>query len=881
MVANDKLPRFILLVLIFAAALIFFFAGGAKDVLRATLPNGLQVVIVRNTLAPVVTTMVNYRVGSDEAPAGFPGTAHATEHMMFRGSPGLSADQLAAISAAFGGDDNADTQQAVTQYFFTTPAENLDVALRVEATRMKDLIPDESLWTKERGAIEQEVAADLSNPEYVFYEQLLAATFKGTPYEHSPLGTRASFDKTTDAMLRNFHNTWYAPNNAVLVVVGNVEPDKVLDQVKDVFGEIPAKELPARPSFNFQPVKPDMLKLDTDLPYGLTAITFRFPGADNPDFAAAQILSDVLNSRRGKLYGLVPDGRALFAEFDYDTLQKSGLGYAIAGFPAGGDSTNLLGEITNGVSADLVEAAKRREILSAELQKNSIDGLASAWSTAVAIENRNSPDDDIKLFRAVTAADVDRVAKKYLDFNHAISAILTPTPSDKPISGKSFGGGESLVSSAGADVKLPDWAQKITGQLPVPTTTLDPFVTNMPNGIKLIVQPETVSDSVSIYGRVKNNPKVQMPEGKDGVDEALSQLFSYGTKSLDRLAFQKALDDIGANESAGADFSLQVLPEQFDSGVQLLADNELSPALPENDFKIIQTQLAASVAGELKSPNHIAGHALTTALFPQGDPARRQTTPGSVSALTIDDVKNYYAGAFRPDLTTIVVIGKISPENAAAVVGKYFGNWKAYGEKPDTLFPPAPDNSASATHVPDASRVQDKITLAETLRLTRTNSDYYALQLGNHVLDGESAATRLFRDLREKNGLVYYVFSSFDIGQTRGVYQVEYACDPQNVFKARDVVLNDLKEIQTQPVSEHELYQAKLTLLRDIPLFESSVDYIAQVWLKYSALDMPLDEPIHAGKIYAQLTTNDVQNAFAKWLRPDDLAQVTQGPEPQ
>ena len=121
---------------------------------------------------------------------------------------------------------------------------------------MRDLLPDESLWAKERGAIEQEVAQDLSNPEYVFYEQLLAAVFKGTPYEHSPLGTRPSFDKTTDADLRKFHNTWYVPNNAVLVIVGNVEPQKVLEQVKKVFGAIPPKELPARPEFNFQPVKP-------------------------------------------------------------------------------------------------------------------------------------------------------------------------------------------------------------------------------------------------------------------------------------------------------------------------------------------------------------------------------------------------------------------------------------------------------------------------------------------------------------------------------------------------------------------------------------------------------------------------------------------------
>lgn len=860
-----------------------------EGVSRTTLTNGLQVIIVPNRLAPVVTTMINYRVGSDECPAGFPGTAHATEHMMFRGSPGLSADQLAAISAAMGGDDNADTQPAVTQYFFSTPVENLDVALRIEATRMRDLLADEKLWDKERGAIEQEVAQDLSNPQYVFYMQLMAAMFQGSPYEHDPLGTRPSFDKTTDADLRKFHNIWYVPNNAILVVVGDVDPRQVLEQVKKIFGDLPPGKLPARPEYNFQTVKPDTMKLDTDLPYGMTAITFRFPGADNPDFAAAQILSDVLSSQRGKLYGLVPQGKALFAEFAYDTLPKSGLGYAIAGFPAGADSTNLLeqvrniltAEITNGVSAELVEAAKRREIASAELQKNSVQGLASAWSEAVAVEGRQSPDDDINAIRQVTVADVNRVAGKYLDFNHAISAILTPQPSDKPISSKGFGGQESFASSKNTNVKLPAWAKQITEKLPVPVLTLNPFVTNLPNGIKLIVQPETISDTVSVYGRVKNNAKVQMPAGKDGVDQALGKLFSYGTKTLDRLAFQKALDDIGANESAGADFSLQVTSDQFDRGVQLLADNELSPALPEKDFKIIQPQLAASVAGELQSPDHIAGHALTVALFPKNDPARRETTPDNVKSLTIQDVQNYYQYAFRPDLTTIVVIGKVTPENAGAVISKYFGDWKAEGPKPNTLFPPAPANSVSVTHVPDSSRVQDKVTLAETLSLTRTNADYYALQLGNHVLGGGFYATRLYRDLREKSGLVYFVDSSFNVGLTRGVYQVEYACDPPNVAKARAVILSDLKDIRAKKVTERELHQAKLMMMRDIPLAESSVDYLARGWLARSMLGLPLDEPVRAARIYVKLDAKAVQTVFAKWLRTGDLVQVTQGPVPQ
>jgi zinc protease len=249
--------------------------------------------------------------------------------------------------------------------------------------------------------------------------------------------------------------------------------------------------------------------------------------------------------------------------------------------------------------------------------------------------------------------------------------------------------------------------------------------------------------------------------------------------------------------------------------------------------------------------------------------------------LTLENIKDYYQKTFRPDLAAIVVIGNVPPNQAESIVTKYFGGWKAMGPKPETDLPTAPPNKPTTTAVPNTSRVQDEVTLAETLGLNRFNPDYYALELGNHVLGGGFYATRFYRDLREKGGLVYSVSSSFNVGKTRGVYEVNYGCDPPNVSKAHSIVTRDLRDMQTAPATPHELEEAKALLLREIPLSESSVDAIAGGIISRVLIGLPLDEPIRAAQRYVALTPEQVQAAFAKWIRPDDLVQVTEGPTPQ
>ncbi|MGH7969402.1 MAG: M16 family metallopeptidase, partial [Limisphaerales bacterium] len=282
-----------------------------------------------------------------------------------------------------------------------------------------------------------------------------------------------------------------------------------------------------------------------------------------------------------------------------------------------------------------------------------------------------------------------------------------------------------------------------------------------------------------------------------------------------------------------------------------------------------------------ESPGYLVRRALEKALFGKNDPVQLETTPQTIKSITRENVKSYHQLVFRPDLTTIVIIGKVQPEQARSVIEQYFGTWKAAGPAPNVLFPPASTNPPAFAEVPDESRVQDKVTLAQTLPLVRTNSDYYPLQLGNHVLGGAFYATRLYRDLRENAGLVYHVGSQLNVGETRGAYAVEYACDPPNVSKARAIVLSNLRDMRRHDVSDRELRQAKALLLREIPLSEASADRIAKGWLARSMLGLPLDEPVLAGHRYLKLTAADVRAAFDRWIRPAALVEVTQGPPPK
>ena len=335
-------------------------------------------------------------------------------------------------------------------------------------------------------------------------------------------------------------------------------------------------------------------------------------------------------SQRADLYGLVPQGKALGTDFGVaETYPQASVGFALAAVPAGADpapitaevKTILAGYADKGVPAELVEAAKKGEIAGAEFQQNSIPDLAASWSEALAGEGRQSPAELVEAMKKVTVAEVNRVAKTYLTVESAIVATLKPSASGDAVSDKGFGGAEVTTAAPTKPVALPDWAEASVKSLKVPEAPARPADMTLANGLRLIVRTEKASPTVTVIGSVKHEPDLETPPGKDGADDVLAELFSYGTETRDRLAFQKALDDIAASETGGTNFNLKVLKQYFAKGVELLADNELHPAMPPDAFQVVRGQAAQLIAGTLASPEYRTHRALDLALLPKNDPA--------------------------------------------------------------------------------------------------------------------------------------------------------------------------------------------------------------------------------------------------------------------
>lgn len=858
------------------------------DIGRETLPNGLRVVVVRNPIAPAVSVQLTYMVGSAEAPKGFPGTAHALEHMMFRGTPSLTGDQLSTVMGTLGGQFDAFTQTDLTRYHCLIPAQDLDVVLHMEADRMQHLSLDAGLWAKERGAIEQEVSMDLSNPGFKVREQLRPILFENSAYDHSPLGTRASFEATDVKLLRDFYKTWYAPNNAVLVIVGGVDPAVTLKHVEQIFSSIPSRPLPERPQLPGKPVVAQSVSAQSNYPVDIVALFWRGPSLRDSDAPAAALLDAVLSSHRGPLYPLVLQHKALAAGLDVERDIYTGTVQASLTIPRGGDPKAAMALLkatladirAQGVSADIVEGMKKRRLASKDFEKNSIAGLGSLWSGAVTAENIDSPDASFDRFAKVTVQDVNALARKLLDPERAVAVTMLASDHATPPAGKGFGGAESFGGQAGATGQLPDWAKPIKN-VPAPPIYAAPDADfTLPNGLRIVVRTKHVSPTVFLFGRIKSNPDIQVPAGKEGVGSLTAQLFSFGSVTRDRATLEKSLDDLAANAHGGTNFSVSGRTQDFDAALSILADLELHPAFPQYAFDLVRQNTIRLQAGVEQTPGYRLQRSIMKTMMPAGSPALRVQSVKSLSALTRKDVLSYYQSVYRPDMTTIEIVGDISVEEARRKITAAFGEWKASGPKPEVDLPAIPFNPVPAVQsVPDPVRSQNMVAMIQTNAHEWTDPRRFEVGLADTMLT-KGFDSRLYQDLRVRTGYVYTVRSQASAQKNFGIYGVLFGADPGSVKAARQHVVQELQIMAAKPVPVEELNRAKAHLIRDMILSNATMTAPSGLDADLTLHGLGWEHLNDAAKAYQAATPESVQAAFKSYIRPNGFATFILGPMP-
>jgi zinc protease len=407
-----------------------------------TLSNGLHVILLEEHAVPVVDLQVWYHVGSKDEQPGRTGFAHLFEHLMFKGSAHVGPDEHSRIIEAVGGYDNAETNDDTTDFFETFPSAYLERVLWLEADRMGSLNVDEANFESERQVVEEEHRVRVDNQPYGYLEQdLRAAAFTVHGYHHTPIGSIKDLNRATLADVRKFHDTYYKPNNAILVIVGDFNSSEALAWTKKYFGGIPpsARPIPRRDAVEPpQTAERDVKKSYSNTPLPAVVIGYKIPARYAPDAYPLDLASNILaGGESSQLYQTLvyKDQIAVEAAGFGNFTEDPNLFWAYAVMNQGhsaeeGEKTLVAvldGLKTQPVGATELEKAKNQEISSFILGRDTDEEKADALAVAAVIgKDPGLVNTELGRYLKITPADIERVANKYFVPQHATVLIVTP-----------------------------------------------------------------------------------------------------------------------------------------------------------------------------------------------------------------------------------------------------------------------------------------------------------------------------------------------------------------------------------------------------------------------------------------------------------------------
>ncbi|WP_432768836.1 MAG: insulinase family protein [Sphingopyxis sp.] len=887
-----------------------------------TLDNGLRVIVHEDRKAPVVAVSVWYRVGSKHEPKGKTGFAHLFEHLMFNGSENSPGDFFEPLQQVGATDFNGTTNVDRTNYFETVPTGALDRALFLESDRMGHLlgaVTQEKL-DNQRGVVQNEKRQGDNNPygllRYEIFENLFPT---GHPYHHSTIGSMADLNSASLDDVKGWFSDNYGPNNAVLVLAGDIDVATAKTKVAEWFGDIPRGPEIAAPKTAVPTLPAPLAKEVKDLiPTTRLYRMWAIPGLNDAESVPLQMAMGVL-------------GGLSSSRLDNAMVRKDPVAVSVSAFAQSFEDAGILlvqADVKDGVDPAVVGQRLDAEIAkflatgptADELQRaaasylaGSIAGLESVGGfggKAVALAEgalySNDPGYykvELERLAKATPEQVKAVANKWLS-RPAFS--LTYTPGERTEGGENRGG--AVIGGKVAAAVEPDryWNPALgdvgpdmglgtaiadRSQLPAVTDlkALDfPAIerAKLKNGIEVVFAHRSTVPTVNVAVSFDAGYAAD-PHSALGTQSLMLSLMDEGTKSLDSIAFAEAKERLGAqiDGSANSDetvFSLFALKPNLAPSLTLLADYIRNPAFDAKELERVRAQQLNRLKSELNNPNAIASRVLMPVLYgaehPYGIPPSGLGDAKSVAAATRDQLASFHSTWVRPDLATIFVVGDTTLAEVTRQLDAAFGNWKAPATaKPTKHFEIAIPKPQPRILLVDRPKSPQSVILAGKVIDAKGSDKLEVLRSANDIFGGDFLS-RFNMNLRETKGWSYGVRTRISADKDRLAWVIAAPVQADRTGDSIKELRSDLTAfLGDKGVTAAELERTVNGSVRELPgSFETSGDVLGGL-RAIEKFGRPDDYYETLAATYEAMKAPEVDAAARATFSSDDLVYVVVG----
>lgn len=871
------------------------------DFTKRTLANGATLYAIRDTGTATVSMNIWYDVGQRDDPPGRGGFAHLFEHLMFKTTRNLPGTVTEAVTD-LGGSTNASTLFDYTDYYMTVPANQLQAMLWIEGERLRNLVVDEQRLKSERDVVKEELRQRILSQPYgrMLYMLLPAFTFDGHPYGRPIGGSIEELDRATLADVRAFHQAYYRPDNAIFVVSGNFDPRQLDEWADRYIGSIarPTGAIPRDPAQGRPVAARTIDAYAPGVPLPALAFSWRGPFADDADAAGIELIDALLTRGAAARLrrGLIDEQRLASAITSYNLPARDGHAFSLI-VTLAKDRT-----LADTEAALAAEMARLRDapVSGAELDaaKNGLSGDALArretargraydlGGGAILTGDPHLADRRLAAIRAMTPADVQRVARKWLSDAHRIT-LRYRDEAERPAG---YTGdrapdlsalGATIPPASAPPVTIADAAEREA--IPGPAAAIEtqpPQIADrrLANGLRVVVAKSS-DVPLAALKLVIDGGDAADPAGQSGRGDlaAALALKGAGGRTADQIA--TAMAALGGTIAASSDadatvFTANVPAANAAAAARLLADLATAPTFPGDALTGVRSQQVSGLAVARKQPIQLVVRTLPQIMF--GDtPYGAVPTADSMAAVTRDSIVAAQQDGWHPERATLIVSGGLDAGDAYRIAEQAFGAWKAGGSEPASR-PRVATTAAPRIIAIDMPGAAQTAVVAALPTIGRGDKDWPALRIANARLGGGFQGW-LTQEIRAKRGLSYSAGSLFDLRRDAALLMGATQTKNESAVEVAGLMLDQFVRLGREPMDAARITERAAFLANGVSNQTERAAGLATYLAALIASDTPLDLLAAEQSVQALPSPDQVAAAAARHIRPERATLIVAG----